>query len=124
MTTKPEIKIHTWLNDDRVNVKLYDTHTTRDIFWSEKFNSYVLVEVNRANAWLNMPECDDFYFQTKDGKWFTLVSVNGAGEVRWSVTKEQLERAEDMEERYPDKISGWDDGEYLVAARHFRLIPQ
>lgn len=102
-------KIHAIVGH-RVNVKLYDHETTNDVFWSERCNSYVLaaaqphergaIKVGEAHA--------------------TLVSVNGAGEVRWTVQQGQIDSALRLE---ADGIRGGDAEEQLAAARHFGLIP-
>jgi len=51
----------------RVDVALYDTRTTEDIYWSARCNSYVLA----ADPGDEAPR---------------LVCINGAGEVRWDAT--------------------------------------
>lgn len=113
----------------RVDVQLHDTNTTTDVFWSAHKNSYVLASITDDNSWKSNPEAmERFYFQRGE-EWFTLVSINGAGEVRWSVSKDRLEQAEEAEEENPEKCvdgapGAWDMAEYLAAARHFNLIPR
>ena len=48
----------------------------------------------------------------------TLVSVNGGGEVRWTVSQSQIDYAVEAEAR---GIRGGDAEEQLAAARHFGL---
>jgi hypothetical protein len=104
------------LSDGRVDVALHSTATTTDIFWSTRFNSYVMAEVK--------PETSGALL-VRDGKWAVLTSVNGRGEVRWSYDIGDIERAEDYEERCAEenRPHGGDGDEMLAAARHFHIIP-
>jgi hypothetical protein len=108
----------------RVDVTLRDMNTTNDIYWSRSKNSYVLAEVRADSPWLTHPKCADYYFQ-RDGRWFCLVSINGCGEVRWSVTADRLAQDEDYEEvcEAEGRDHHGDGVEQLAAARHFNLIP-
>lgn len=102
-----------------VDVKLYDFRTTQAVFWSPRW---------RAETGGGSGGCNSFVLvETEFGEWeagnkkCSLVSINGAGEVRWSVTKSTIERQ--LEE---EKAPWWKDDEYgesLKAARHFGLIP-
>ena len=108
-------RIHGWKKNEFtgnqvVDVKLYHTDTTQDVFWSKMKNSYVLVE-----------SFDIFgNFEAPDGTGVRLLSVNGAGEVRWPVMVQDIVFALRAEKE------GWlDEGstidEQLKAFRHFNL---
>jgi hypothetical protein len=73
--------IQKW-NGNRVAVSLMEIRTTAEIFWSPRpsCSSYVLAEPEGpAGAWKTAP------WYAPDGRPCLLVSVNGGGEVRWSV---------------------------------------
>lgn len=93
--------IYGW-KDHLVNIKLTEVRTTEKVFWSERSNSYVLAEPEgRADGWGS-----EQVWLTPDGRKCWLLSINGIGEVRWSVLS-----------------SGriWDD-EQKAAIKHFKLI--
>jgi hypothetical protein len=100
-------KVHGWIEDERfgncVNVQLANLYTTPDVFWSARGNSYVLA----SNA--------------QDAAQPLLVSVNGLGEVRWTVDDRALQRALRHERESWFNPQG-DDAETLAAARHFKLV--
>ena len=62
--------MHKLRKDGKVEVALHSTQTAQEVFWSDRFNSYVLVE-SKNGAWLCQHEACD------------LFSVNGNGEIRW-----------------------------------------
>lgn len=57
-----------------LDVRLYDTFNSPQVFWSQQHNSYVLV-ADESGWWT-----------AEDGTACDLYSVNGAGEVRWVVS--------------------------------------
>ena len=107
----------------RVDVKLHDMNTTLGIFWSDSKNSYVLVEATPEAAIRGMDWLEMFLFR-RGTQWFSLASINGAGEVRWTVDANRLASEERYEEQCEDEgreMHG-DGVEFLAAARHFNLI--
>lgn len=95
-------KIHQWKDTPhgkRVDVKLYDTRTTKDVFWSDRCNSYVLVILQPGVSYGATTFTHPEY-----GQEVMLMSINGAGEVRWPVSD-----------------YGRDD-EQRAAIRHFSLV--
>lgn len=95
------MKIHGW-NGHKVDCKLHEVRTTEDIYWSERSNSYVLAKPEgKADGWGS-----EQTWLTPNGQKCWLLSINGGGEVRWSVLS-----------------SGriWDD-EQRAAIKHFKLI--
>ncbi len=116
-------KIHGWVNDDRINVKLYSHETTKDVYWSPRWdggaggghgglNSYVLAEPGRRPTQS---------FETAGGA-AMLVCVNGVGEVRWVVSPNSLENfIEYAIEHEPDYVPS-DRAEELMAAHHFGIV--
>lgn len=89
----------------RVSVHLFDTVSTSRVFWSARCNSYVLI-----------PDPARGEFQTPDGRNVSLVSVNGAGEIRWTVTRSQVDF------QIKNGFKGGDGEESLAAALHFGLV--
>jgi len=89
-----------------------EIRTTEDVFWSVNTNSYVLAKPRGGAETFDL-----------NGEKVLLLSINGAGEVRWPVWPYNLEGALKNE-----KESWWretyDGAEQLAAARHFGLIPQ
>lgn len=132
---KPGVKIHGWKlstyqpDPDHpryvVDCTLRNMDTTRDIFWSLRKNSYVLAEIKKDSMWANRPAHDDtadrYFWRGPDGGHVQLLSINGAGEVRWDVTKDRIE-ADAQRENEPWWNDGLDGAEQLAAARHFGLI--
>lgn len=106
-----------------VDCPLYDMNTTPDVFWSENKNSYCLVRVPYLGGQPREPEYLDRYsWLSPTGEWFQLYSINGAGEVRWDVSKHRVQYMLEMEEKYGDEIG--DSKEFLAALRHFGLAPK
>ena len=95
-----------------MDVALRDHETTDDVFWSERCNSYVLVGAAGGDR--------DRLMCSVKGVGVSLVSVNGGGEVRWTVSQSQIDYAVEAEAR---GIRGGDAEEQLAAARHFGLVP-
>jgi hypothetical protein len=95
---------------NRVDVKLYDHETTSDIFWSERCNSYVLAAAQPHDR-------EALKLGTAN---VLLVSVNGAGEIRWTVTKWQLDMS--VEQEAAGRKVGGDAEEQLAAAKHFGIV--
>lgn len=60
-----------------VDVKLASRNDPADVYWSEGYNSFVLVHphIEDSGNWF-----------TPDGQRCDLVSINGIGEIRWVVT--------------------------------------
>lgn len=107
----PGPKIHGRTADGRVDVELHDMVSTPDVHWSARSNSYVLVSTDRGG------------FTLADGRKAALVSVNGAGEVRWDVQAWSLEHAVKSEGTGDAGIwSRSDSCEQLTAARHFGIV--
>lgn len=104
--------------DGRADVELHSMTTTKDVFWSPRWasegggrggcNSYILME-SPYGEFIHL------------GIQCSLVSVNGIGEIRWSVSPNDLER--DQRNEKEDWRKGDEYGEKLKAARHFGLIP-
>jgi hypothetical protein len=108
-----------------VDCTLRDMRTTPDVYWSESYNSYVLAEVSEGNTWANHPFGERYYWRRGE-QLFQLVSINGAGEMRWDVPKERLDGEIKYEQdclREGREMHG-DGREFLAAARHFGLIPR
>ena len=56
-----------------------------------------------------------------DGEHVALASVNGIGEIRWGVTKQDLEFA--IQHQKESWFKSWSqDAEYINAAKHFGII--
>lgn len=88
----------------RVDIRLQHSRNTETTFWSPQYNSYVLREVKEEDinpGYLN----PGAIWKLPDGRRVFLLSINGIGEVRWSVPH-----------------SGSADGD-LDAARYFNLTP-
>jgi hypothetical protein len=103
----------------RVAVRLVDHRTTPDIYWSVRYNSYVLAEVRSNATPFEQRQAIDF-----NGRKVQLVSVNGMGEVRWTVEQWAIDCAlRDEKEEWWDRVNG-DGKEQLAAARHFGLAPK
>ena len=99
----------------RVDVSLCETKTSRDIFWSPRweapkshggmggFNSYVVF-------------ADDDGIQT-------IASINGYGEVRWTLTEREFKFAFDYAKDHPNP-NPWDGDwvEQLKVAAHFGVL--
>ncbi len=69
----------------RVAVTLNDHRSNRQVFWDSNYNSYVVVK-------------DESSQLTLAGEKVSVVSVNGAGEIRWSCNKQsQLRPGEGLE---------------------------
>lgn len=105
----PTAKIYGWVEDPRfgnhVDVKLSHTQSTADVYWSPRGNSYVLAE-NVLTPGEPL-----------------LVSVNGLGEVRWTIDPHTLQRAV-HDEHEPWFNATGDAAEALAAARHLGLLAQ
>lgn len=110
----------------RVDVALYDHRTTENVFWSPRWespgggrggmNSYVLVREATGGC-----SCPGDVFPTKDGP-VSLASINGMGEIRWTVSPRALSFAVEMEAAGTLRPEGGAHEE-LLAARHFGLVP-
>ena len=110
----------------RVDVELWDHRTTADVFWSPRWESpgggsggmksYVLVR--EATGGCAVP---GDVFNTKDGP-VSLASINGMGEIRWTVSPRSLAFAVEMESKGELRPEGGSHEE-LLAARHFGLVP-
>lgn len=100
-------RVHGWIEDprfgNRVDVGLTHARTTADVFWSARGNSYVLAS------------------NPQDAAHPLLISVNGLGEVRWTLGVPELQRALRNERESWFNPRG-DDAEALAAARHFGLV--
>lgn len=106
------------LGDRRVDVKLYSTETTRDVYWSPRgpdghggFNSYVLAECVRwptAQPTLRLGLAR-----------VHLYSINGAGEVRWEVEAYRMHRV--LKGLEQGRQPRGDDEEFYGAFKHFGL---
>ena len=94
----------------RVDVRLESRSTSDDVFWSERCNSYVLVAAR----------ADDRDAFKLGNKHVTVTSVNGAGEIRWTVQPYQIEYAL-ADEAKGRKLVG-DVVEQIAAARHFGVV--
>jgi hypothetical protein len=121
-------KIHTWKlgryqpNPEKptrwvVDCHLREVRTTPDVWWSPSTNSYVLAEIPLIDQ-IHVSRRDMLYWQV-DGQWVELLSINGAGEVRWNVERARVEQAQAQEEEEWGKKG--DSYEFLCAARHFGL---
>lgn len=75
------------------------------VYWSPRGNSYVLV---KAHLDLNHQQ----YFLTPWGQPVTLVSINGIGELRWTVRPYEIIA----------DLGGGGNSESILAARHFSLL--
>lgn len=69
------LKLHEFRGSWKVDVKLYDTRNTVNVFWSKSGNSFAIVKPH--------PKIDTRYI-TKQG--VILMAINGIGEIRWSVS--------------------------------------
>lgn len=127
-------KVHDWRKSDYqpdpkytrwvVDVHLREIRTTKDVYWSVNTNSYVLVDA--TSPWASRNQSEDWherYHFKVDGKWAMLVSINGAGELRWDVLKDTLE-SHLKHEKEPWWRETYEGAEALAAARHFGLIPK
>ena len=83
-------------SDGRVELKLYFVGNTDQVFWSKSGNSYVIV-ADPDGPWI-LNGCPCF-----------LLSINGSGEVRWSVLRKS------------DSVYDVTTGEDMDAARYFNL---
>jgi hypothetical protein len=90
-----------------VDVRLHSKYDP-PIFWSARSNSYVVAADPRGE------------YKVK-GKPVSLFSINGIGEVRWPVFRQEVEHALKMEREGKLKPD-WDAYEYLAAARHYGLV--
>lgn len=90
-----------------VDVRLHSKYDP-PIFWSERSNSYVVAADPRGE------------YKVK-GKPVSLFSINGIGEIRWPVFRQEVEHALRMESEGKLKPD-WDAYEYLAAARHYGLV--
>ena len=113
-----------WADRMLVDVALNSIRTTLDVYWSPPWdaphgghggcNSYVMAESDMGEYAINNKKC-------------SLYSINGMGEVRWSVSKSMIESALDSYNKIiaqghiPEPWDG-DFFEYLLAARHFKLV--
>lgn len=115
-------KVYGWKdteNGPRVTVRLEDHYTTPDIYWSARYNSYVLAEVRSDATPFEQRQAINW-----NGRKVMLVSVNGAGEVRWTVDQGAIDCAlRDEKEEWWERVNG-DGKEQLAAARHFGLAPK
>lgn len=87
------------------------------MWWSPRCNSYVLAEL-RADA----TSYDKHTAHTVDGKRVILASVNGIGEVRWTVDSDRI--AYFLRDENKEHFSQTDGHEQLAAARYFGLAPR
>jgi hypothetical protein len=86
-----------------VDIRLSNSRTTNQVFWSQRGNSYVIV-------------ADDDGPHVKDGQRVALLSINGMGQIRWRVSDTEIHSAR-RHEPQPD----WDSFEFLAAFTHFGL---
>lgn len=96
----------------RVDVKLYEVRTTRDVFWSPGCNSYILCELPQGHTGRTS-------FRLPNDQPVKLYSINGAGEVRWEVEPYRMRRAV-RDVRQNVELRG-DDKEFYLAFKHFNL---
>jgi hypothetical protein len=94
--------------DHGVDIKLTAIGSTDSVFWSHRTNSYVVVENERGAFEI-------------DGTKVSLVSINGFGEIRWTVERWMIDYALEYDAK-GELTRGADDYEYLEAARHFGLV--
>ena len=105
-------KVHEWKVTERgstvVDVWLSRIQTTEDVFWSAGGDSYLLAAVSAGND-----DGNNFHHQ---GVAVHLVSVNGAGEVRWYV------EPRDIDWRMPYRHEVGESRDMVEAAHWFGLV--
>lgn len=67
------------------------------VFWSERSNSFVIVDDDRRGAW-----------RTTDGKRVSLMSISGRGEIRWPVTSRNADESQGSIEHF--ELTEWTQG--------------
>jgi hypothetical protein len=99
-----------------VDIKLHQVVTTPEVFWSPRSedgyggcNSYVVVHSPEHGA-----------FKLGDTR-VALLSINGAGEVRWGVQSWEARYALEAEKEGKLNVIGGTTREGLLAMRHFGL---
>lgn len=89
-----------------IDVALRTMRTSPDVFWTERANSYVLVQDDDGRApWMH------------NGTPVYCYSVNGIGEVRWNLTPRDVYEYEDLAtpKQFPT------DREMMGVVEHFGL---
>lgn len=71
--------------DYGVDIRIYNRFDPPDVFWSERGNSYVMVEPRDPERAL--------FFHPEHGP-VNLVSINGLGEIRWDVLPWEVDKPE------------------------------
>lgn len=98
-----------------VNVKLHDHRSTKDVFWSPRWDAPASHGGHGG--------CNSYVVVNHDRDGVMIASINGAGEIRWYLTAANILYAFQCELLYPD-VQPWagDWVENLKVARHFGVV--
>lgn len=97
-----------------VDIALRTMRTSEDVFWTERANSYVLVE-SRDEGRHSMPKW------THNGMRVDCLSINGIGEVRWALTPTDVYKYESLQAGTPELREFPADREMPEVVEHFKL---